>query len=383
MRLLHIADLHAGKRIYDRISRKEDLLYALEQIKSICREEKVDVLLVAGDIFDRKAPDFESQHIIMEFFIELCTSGVHIVAIAGNHDSYDFMKVQKNLRKLTSIHIFDRPVHSLSDAVLQIDNLKIACLPYPDERVLTNLNEERHRDYAQKVADYMRALAKQVEDARYRILLAHIMVDNARVAGSELRSSISPMYAVKAESIPEEFQYVALGHVHRNQRIEGVVPKVYYSGSLYQIDFSEKGMDKFVNLLILEDGMVRVETKRLDLKRQLVELRIGERDSIEKVLEPFVDRDVLVKVRMAANLKDPYYNYRNEMVHKILGEKLVKIEPEIIDSGPKQVKAEEGLSFIELYRSFYEEEYGSDAPEELLRVLESLIHTASHETHKA
>ncbi|MEN3027906.1 MAG: exonuclease subunit SbcD, partial [Aquificaceae bacterium] len=192
MRLLHIADLHAGKRIYDRISRKEDLLYALEQIKSICREEKVDVLLVAGDIFDRKAPDFESQHIIMEFFIELCTSGVHIVAIAGNHDSYDFMKVHKNLRKLTNIHIFDRPVHSLSDAVLHIDNLKIACLPYPDERVLTTLDEDRHRDYAQKVATYMRALAKQVEDARYRILLAHIMIDNARVAGSELQSSISP-----------------------------------------------------------------------------------------------------------------------------------------------------------------------------------------------
>ncbi|MFN3265187.1 MAG: ATP-dependent dsDNA exonuclease, partial [Aquificaceae bacterium] len=85
-------------------------------------------------------------------------------------------------------------------------------------------------------------------------------------------------------------------HVHRNQRIEGTAPKVYYSGSLYQIDFSEKGMDKFVNLVVLEDGMARVEPVRLDLKRQLVEIRLREGESIEGVLEPIALRDVLVKV---------------------------------------------------------------------------------------
>ncbi|MCX8076817.1 MAG: exonuclease SbcCD subunit D [Aquificaceae bacterium] len=382
MRLLHIADLHAGKRLYEHISRKEDLLYALQQVEDICKEEKVNVLLVAGDIFDKKAPDFESQNIIMEFFIELCTSGIHVVAIAGNHDSYDFMKVHRNLRKLTNIHVFDRPVANPSEAVLQIDNLKIACLPYPDEKVITDLNEERYRDYSHKVASYMKALAKQVEDAQYRILLAHLMVDKATVAGSELYSSISPMYAVKAESIPEDFQYVALGHVHKNQRIEGPVPKVYYAGSLYQINFSEKGMDKFVNLLILEDNMVKVETKRLDLKRQLIELHIGERDNIQQSLEPFAKRDVLVKVRMGASLRDPYFNYKKEMVQKILGEKLARLEIETIDSGAKQVRTEEGLSLVELYKDFYKKEYGSDAPNDLLKVLEKLIHRATHETHQ-
>ncbi|MCS6875984.1 MAG: hypothetical protein NZM36_03900 [Aquificaceae bacterium] len=89
----------------------------------------------------------------------------------------------------------------------------------------------------------------------------------------------------------------------------------------------------------------------------------------------------MVKVRMGASLRDPYFNYKKEMVQKILGEKLARLEIETIDSGAKQVRTEEGLSLVELYKDFYKKEYGSDAPNDLLNVLEKLIHKAIHETH--
>ncbi|MDW8066593.1 MAG: exonuclease subunit SbcD, partial [Aquificaceae bacterium] len=138
MRLLHISDLHAGKRLYDRISRQEDLIHALEQVKTICKEESVEIVLIAGDIFDKRNPDYESQNVIMEFLTELNALGVHTLLIAGNHDSYDFMKIYKNLRKLAKIHVFDRPAKDPAEAIFHYKDLKVACLPYPDERVITH-----------------------------------------------------------------------------------------------------------------------------------------------------------------------------------------------------------------------------------------------------
>lgn len=383
MKLLHIADLHAGKRLYDKINRNEDLLYALSQVKDICKENKVNILLIAGDIFDKRNPDFESQEIIMDFLTEINALGTHILLIAGNHDSYDFMRIYKNLRKLANIHVFDRPTKKIQESIFHYGELKVACLPYPDERVITHLNEEKGRAYAEKVQDYMKALAKETEDTRYRILMAHMMVDKAQIAGSELSSSVSPYYAVKAESIPDTFQYVALGHVHRNQRIEGVVPKVYYSGSPYQIDFSEKGMDKFVNLVVLEDGMAKVEPIRLDLKRQLVEIRLKEGEKVEYVLEPLARRNVLVKVQMELRMGDPFFQLKKDMVNKILGDKLARLEMEPVGNAERSESSEEKLDLISLYEEFHKAKYKSEASEGLKSLLQKLIDRASHETHKA
>ncbi len=383
MKLLHIADLHAGKRLYDKVNRNEDLVYALQQVKNICNEERIDLLIVAGDIFDKRNPDFESQGLIMEFLTEMNSLGLQILLIAGNHDSYDFMKIYKNLRKLANIHVFDRPSTNLKEALFQYDQLKVACLPYPDERVLTHFDEERQRSYAEKVADYMKALAREVEDTRYRVLVSHLMIDRAKVAGSELQSSVSPYYAVRADTIPDTFQYVALGHVHRNQRIEGTAPKVYYSGSPYQIDFSEKGMDKFVNLVLLEDGMAKVEPIRLDLKRQLVEIRLKEEEDIQKHLETLTKENLLVRVVMEVKMSDPFLQQKKDMVHRILGDRLVRLEIEPVGTS-QEIIAETGkIDLLSLYEDFHRFKYRSEPSQDLKALLQKLIDRVSHETHKA
>ncbi len=383
MKLLHIADLHAGKRLYDRIGRNEDLSYALEQVKNICKEEGVDLLIVAGDIFDKRNPDFESQALILEFLTEMNSVGLHILLIAGNHDSYDFMKIYKNLRKLANIHVFDRPSANIKESIFQYEQLKVACLPYPDERVLTHFDEERRRSYAEKVAYYMKALAREVEDSRYRVLVSHLMIEKAKVAGSELQSSVSPYYTVRADTIPDTFQYVALGHVHRNQRIEGTASKVYYSGSLYQIDFSEKGMDKFVNLIVLEDGMAKVEPIRLDLKRQLVEIRLKEGDDIQKSLEPLSKENLLVKVVMEVRMSDPFFQHKRDTVFKILGDRLVRLEMEPVGTYQETKTETDKIDLLSLYEDFHRYRYKSEPSQELKALLQKLIDKVSHETHKA
>ncbi|MCS7171697.1 MAG: exonuclease subunit SbcD [Aquificaceae bacterium] len=383
MKLLHIADLHAGKRLYERVNRNEDLSYALEQVVRICKEEDVELLLIAGDVFDKKSPDFESQGMVLEFLAELNSMRLHTLLIAGNHDSYDFMKIYKNLRKLANIHVFDRPTKHISETIFEYKDLKVACLPYPDERVITHLHEEKERSYAEKVAKYMKALAQEVKDARYRILLSHLMLDKALITGSELPSTVGPYYAVRVDTIPEEFHYAALGHVHRNQRVEGAVPKVYYSGSLYQIDFSERGMDKFVNLVVLENGLVRVIPLVLSLKRQLVDIKLGEEEDIERALAPFADKDVLVRVQMRVSMKDTSYNLKKELVHRILGDKLAKLEIEPVDGGELAKTEGEEFNLLWLYGEFHKQRYGSEPTKELAELFVKLMDRVSHEAGQA
>lgn len=378
MRLLHISDLHTGKRLHDRINRNEDLLYALEQIKRICQEERVEVLLVAGDVFDKRNPDFDSQELIMDFLTEVSSFGIHTLLIAGNHDSYDFMKIYQKLRRLSTIHVFDRPKKNIKDALFDYKDMRVACLPYPDERVLTDLGEERDRSYAEKIAQYLKALAVEVEKRPYGILLAHLALDKAILSGSELPSSVLPRYMVRADTIPDAFKYVALGHIHKHQRIEAVA-QVYYSGSLYQIDFSEvKDIKKYANLLLLEGGLVKVRPIELTLKRRLVELELS--DKIE-VLEELAGEEVLVKVRLRVNMGDPYFNLKRERIERLLGEKLAKLEIEPVETKGVMGIKEDRLSLFELYVDFYRSEYKGEPSEDLKKLLRELIDKVSHEAN--
>ncbi len=381
MKLLHIADLHAGKKLYGK-SRNEDLEYALEQVLNVCREEKVSVLLIAGDVFDKRNPDHESQALMLDFFARASTLNMHTVVISGNHDSYELMKAYSSLKRLSGkVHVFDRPTKDPRDSIFEYESVKIACLPYPDERVITHFHEDTQRSYAEKVVAYMKALAKHTEDARYSILITHLMLSNAQLAGSEVMYGFS--YFVPAESLPETFSYIALGHVHKYQRIEKAPGKTYYCGSPYQIDFSEKETDKFANLIILGEGLARVEPVRLELKRSLVEVSLGLEDRPEVVLEPLRHRNVLVKVSLMLKMGDPYGQLKKERVAELLGEKLARLEVVPYVEGQVKQEQEEGIDLLKLYERFYTEKYGSKPSQELMDKLTNLMGRVSHETSQA
>ncbi|RMH02282.1 MAG: exonuclease SbcCD subunit D [Aquificota bacterium] len=384
MRLLHISDLHAGKRLYDKVSRNEDLVYALEQVESICKENRVEVLLISGDIFDKRNPDNLSEDLVLDFLTKMSAMGVHVVLIAGNHDSYDHIKKYKHLRRLGRVHAFDRPHKDIKNSIFEYEDLRVACLPYPDERVITHFSEDTVRSYAEKVSLYMKALAKEVEKARYRVLLAHLMLDCAQVAGSEYNTS--PSYMIKAQSVPEEFTYVALGHVHRHQKVEGAVPKTYYAGSLYQIDFSEEGSDKFVNLVVLEDGMAKVEPIRLDLKRKLLKVELRADGNLEQELDKLSSRkDLLIKVVFYMRLSDHRHHMLKEKVQRVLGENLVRLDVELLQEG-KETSLEnlrQSLNIVDLYKEYCRTERGGEPSQNLVELFEKLTERASHETAQA
>lgn len=380
MRVLHVSDLHAGKTL-GRINRNEDLYYALEQIINICKEEKIDLLLIAGDIYDKSHPDHESQNLILDFLTKMHSVGIHTVLIAGNHDSYDFIKSYKNLKRIARIHAFDRPCKNASDCIIKFGDLTVACLPYPSERVLTHIDEHTQKSYTQKVAQYLNVLAKQVEGSRYTVLLAHLMVESAKVSGSERQSTVGEFYAVKPEHIPTVFDYVALGHIHRHQRINKTPVRVYYSGSPYQIDFSEKGTQKYVNLIVFEDEPA-VKPIRLDLKRELHEVVISVKESFYTALESLKALKGLVKVILKTDIRDSTISIKKKHIEDILEDRLVKFEVEyegenVSDKGHLSRE----LDLLEAYKAYYKNTYGVELPEELRKEFINVRWRAEHETH--
>jgi exonuclease SbcD len=378
MRLLHISDLHAGKSL-GRINRNEDLEYALNQVINICKEEKVDVLLIAGDIYDKANPDHESQDMILDFLTKIHTEGIHTVLIAGNHDSYDLIRSYKHLRRIARLHVVDRPYKDPKDCILGFGDLSVACLPYPNERLLTHLHENPHRSYTEKVANYLKAVAKHVEPARYKVLLAHLMVESAKISGTERQSTVGEFYAVKLEHIPECFDYIALGHVHRYQRIN----RVYYSGSLYQIDFSEKGMEKFANLIILEDEL-QVRPIKLDIKRELHEIKVDHRENFFEVLERLKDLRGLFKVILTADMRDSSINVKKKQIEEVLGNSLVRFEIQPLDQdNSERWYKPQSIDLVSAYKDYYERFLKQKPSQELIKEFIKLLERAEYETHTA
>ncbi len=371
MRLLHIADLHAGKTL-GRVSRNPDLHHALEQVISLCRESGVDLLLIAGDVFDKANPDNESKELIFEFFLKLRELKTEVVVVAGNHDSYDFMKSIRGLTELANVHIYDRP--SRERCLYVSGDLKIACLPYPSERVLTAVGEDSRLRYADLVEKFLSYLAEKASGGRRRVLLTHLFIAGARYTNTEREASLTQHYAVLPASLPDTFDYVALGHVHRNQRIEGASVCAWYSGTLYQLDFSEAGEDKFVNLVLLEDGPPRVEPVRLDLRNPLHVFELTQGEAVRRIGE-MKGASGYIKIVLRVEEKGSL-PLVVEKIRKELGEKLLRIE-QVSESGRSESwDVPRGLDPLQLYREYHRISYGGSLPRNIEKVFLELLSRA-------
>ncbi|MGB9874170.1 MAG: metallophosphoesterase family protein, partial [Hydrogenobacter sp.] len=204
-------------------------------------------------------------------------------------------------------------------------------------------------------------------------------VENAKISGTERQSTVGEFYAIKPQHIPEDFDYVALGHIHRHQKID----KAHYSGSLYQIDFSEKGMEKFVNLVVLEDD-IKVKPIKLDLKRELHEIKIGPKDNLYETLERLKSLKGLFKVVLIADMRDISMNIKKKQIEDLLGDSLVRFEVQPLN----EVKGEESyklqtLDLVSAYRDYYHKFLKQSLSEELMKEFIEILQKAEHETHIA
>ncbi|MER3481843.1 MAG: exonuclease SbcCD subunit D [Meiothermus sp.] len=260
MRVLHTADWHLGKILKGR-DRTAEISEAMRSLLDLVRSEKIDLVLVAGDLFDRAVVSTEAEAAAFEFFLGLRELGVPALVIAGNHDSRERMEALSPLLYLTGATVFGDVRFAEQGGVLDIPGGRAALLPFLSERRLVKANHLLEGDgsvwkgiYGEGMNRIFKNLCAPF-DSGVNLLMAHLTVEGSRLGGGEFTFYTTNSYAVKPTDFPLSTSYVALGHIHRQQQV-GDSPTAWYSGSLVQLDFGEgETADRGALIVEVEPGV--------------------------------------------------------------------------------------------------------------------------------
>ncbi len=263
MRILHTADWHVGKTLRGR-SRADEHRAVLDEIVDIAWEEAVDLVLVAGDQFDRAVPSPESEEIVYDALLRLAHTGAQVVVIAGNHDNPRRLAAVQPLLELTNVTAAPRVARPDDGGVIHVaaksgETACIALFPFQSKRGIVTAEalmggdpDDHQKEYSDRCRRIAQALCAGFGDDTVNLVVAHLTVVGAAVGGGERTAHIFDYY-VPADIFPESAHYVALGHIHRPQEIPGRCP-IRYAGSPFAMDFGEKHVEHSVTIVEAEAG---------------------------------------------------------------------------------------------------------------------------------
>lgn len=270
MKLIHLSDLHIGKRVNE-YSMLEDQAYILLKIRKIIEEEKPDAVLIAGDVYDKAVPSAEAVQLFDDFLCALAEKGQQVFAISGNHDSPERLAFGGRLMDISGIHMSPVYAGNVKPAVLSdaYGEVRIYMLPFiKPAHVRRYFPEEQIESYTDAVRV---AIGQMQVDASVRnVIVTHQFVTGAERSESE-EISVGGSDNVDA-SVFETFDYVALGHIHGPQRIGRET--VRYCGTPLKYSFSEAHHQKSMTVVELkEKGDVTVRTVDLVPLRDMREIK--------------------------------------------------------------------------------------------------------------
>ena len=270
MKLIHLSDLHLGKRVNE-FSMLEDQQYILTEILHIMDEEQPDGVLIAGDVYDKTVPSAEAVALLDDFLVRLAKRDLQIFLISGNHDSPERMAFGGRLMEGSGVHlapVYDGRVSpiTLTDAY---GTVNFYLLPFvKPAHVRRCFPEQEITTYTDALAAAIEAMG--VDQTGRNVLVTHQFVTGAARCDSE-ELSVGGTDNVDV-SVFDPFDYVALGHIHGPQRVGRET--VRYCGTPLKYSFSEAGHQKSVTVVELEaKGSVSVRTVPLVPLRDLAELR--------------------------------------------------------------------------------------------------------------
>lgn len=290
MRLLHTSDWHVGKQIRG-ISRADEHRAVLAEIAEIADRESVDLILVAGDLFETAAPTPESEQIVYRALLDLANTGAHLAVISGNHDNARRLDaVAPMLEAIGHVHVLTRAAKPDDGGVRRFtvasgEDVTLGMLPFVSKRGIVRATDiwgneafESSQLYSERVARMLELLARQFSSDTVNLLMAHTFVHGAAQGGGERQAHFIEDYAITTQMLPSTANYIALGHVHRPQKVNTGSP-TRYCGSPLQMDFGEKGQRKQVNIVDVAPGTPgKVTEVELTSGTPLIELRgtVGE-----------------------------------------------------------------------------------------------------------
>ncbi|HEY0452609.1 exonuclease SbcCD subunit D [Actinophytocola sp.] len=285
MKILHTADWHVGKVLKNQ-PRIDEQKVVLRDLVRIANEEDVDLVIVAGDLFETSAPNSQAQGLVMRTLINLRAEGRHVVVLAGNHDNQNLVNdVYRPVLGALGMHVIGTPKTPDNGGTITLDTRSgeravVAALPFLSHRLAVRAAEvllhepARHnQDYANRMRSIIEMLCAGFTSDSVNLVTTHATLLGGRWGGGERAVQTLLGYEVPPDTFPATTHYAALGHLHRYQQIGGPCP-IAYSGSPIALDFGEED-NQAVALIVHATPDSRAQIRPVPLKggRSLATLR--------------------------------------------------------------------------------------------------------------
>lgn len=371
MRLIHLSDLHLGKYV-NGFPMLEDQKYILKQILKVIDEEKPDAVLIAGDVYDRSVPPAEAVTLLDDFINQLAKRKLETFLISGNHDSPERNAFASKLIEESGIHIspvFNGEVepYIMND---EFGEVAIYMLPFIKPVIVSAIYPEE-KDKIKTYTDAMRVVLEHLnmDKSRRNVLVTHQFITGAIRSDSEERS-LGGADNIDA-SVFDDFDYVALGHIHRPQQISD---KIRYSGSPLKYSFSEINYDKSVTIVEIEEkGKREIRIAPLIPLHDMKQIRGTYNELVSKEFYDGLNREDYYRVILTDE---------NDILDALA--RLRIIYPNVMgleyDNARTKASAEvlenvnvDDLSPIEIFKTFYEKQNGREIEKEPCKYVTGLI----------
>jgi len=388
VRILHTSDWHIGRQFHN-VSLLDDQRIVLDQIIHIIQSRDVDVLLIAGDVYDRSVPPASAVALLDDVMNRICNElSVPVIMIAGNHDSAS--RLSFGSRQLTGagLHIVGPLSASWNPVVLKDQGGEVAFygIPYVDPVIVNDVYGTRCASHDDAIAYLAESIQKDVASKGgsapgRTVVLSHCFIDGGDECDSERPLSMGGADKVSPKHF-EPFNYTALGHLHGRQ-FKGK-PYIRYSGSPMQYSFSEERHKKVVTLVELsESGAVEIDDIALDSPHRMRIIE-GELDALIKQAESDVHSDdyLLVKLTDTRAILDPMGKLR-----KVYPNVLHLERPALAASGRQYGVDRELLKTsvggqrrgaLSMFEDFYQQVSDRELSDEQKKVVEDMLDECLH-----
>ncbi len=389
MKILHTADWHLGKRL-DRFSRLEEQILVMDEIVQIADEQKIDLVLVAGDLFDNFNPGVEAVELFYKTLKRLSLNGKRpVIAISGNHDSPNFIDAPDPLARECGIILIGHPkaviqpfkldffeVSQSAEGFIELklknqDNpVRIIHTPYANEiRLKEYFGENKEAELNQILADSWKKTADEFcDDKGINLLMAHLYMNKRGAAILEEPEGEKPIKIGNAdliwsEIIPYQIQYTALGHLHGFQNIGTAEKPVIYSSSPLCYSFSEAGQTKYVTIIEAEP-IKEVSYEKIALKngKKLIRKTFNSvENSVEWLIENpncLIELTLKSDTFLKAEERKLIYQSHNGIVHLIPKVK----NQDFIDDEVKEINLSQDP--LPLFIDYFKSKNNGQAPNE-------------------
>jgi DNA repair protein SbcD/Mre11 len=283
MKIVHTSDWHVGRR-WKHIQRLDEMAAVLDHLAGFIEREKIDLVLHTGDVFDSANPPAEAEQLVNLFFVRVGRSGARMVVIAGNHDDAGRFDARALLAEFAHVTLLGKPrgaQHGGSRIVETRcgERAIVAALPFASVGAWVSALELAGDDgkargrYAEMFQRAARGLSEPFRGDAVNLFMAHTHLEGAMFGESERRVHVGEDWAATPQTLPDQASYIALGHIHKPQKLAGLRP-AYYAGSPLQLDFGEVGQEKTFVLVKASPGKpAQIEHVPYEGGRRLADVR--------------------------------------------------------------------------------------------------------------